>query len=262
MNPKFARRVINHGTVIFALCSASEAGAATLTIGNYVGTVPALNAGQFNDFPGETQSGGPGSTIVATSTATGGTLNGSNPVVGNNINTGYGATIHLVTQPGETFNYQLLSLRTGSFDDGLRLDYNGVTILDFDYSNYVSDPEVISMLGTWTPWANEGLPVLELDASGLRLMVTVGANGTGTATGVMAGDRINLLNYFQATSYVADPADPDFVSGVNLAIYNRNDQGGWAITMPTITATVAPVPEPSMVILAGLGVLALFRRGR
>jgi hypothetical protein len=253
----------------FLIATLIPVNAATLTISNYTGTVPILNGGQFNNLPGASNSGGVGSTIVTSSTAITGTLSGTNPVPlgGDYVNTGFGATINLVAGPGETFDYQLLAIQMGGasgFDDGVRIDYNGITVLDFDYSSYQNDPDVRSLFSgaAWAPWQNQGSPALELDAFGLRLMVTAKSNGTGSAAGVLAGQRINLLNYFSSNAYVANPTAPDFEAGVQLAIYNRNDAGPWSIARPTITATAAPVPEPAVTLIAACGLLGLLRRRR
>ena len=128
---------------------------------------------------------------------------------------------------------QTLSLAPGAFDDGLRLDYNGQTVLDFDFSNIpIFPPSIRYSVEAGRPGPVSGAPiVLELDARGLCLMVTATSNGTGTAAGVLTGQRVNVLNYFTSDTYVPDPADPDFTSGVQIGLYNRNNQGAWAISI-------------------------------
>ena len=211
----------------------------TLTTAPYTGSNPTLGGGALYDFPIVSATQSSPATLTITSTSAGTLLSGSSPVTGNNLNTGFRANINLALAAGQSAVEQAISLAVGSFDDGLRLDYNGLTVLDFDFSNYTNIPAVNSMFGgSWSPWTGEGSPiVLELDASGLRLMVTAATNGTGTAAGVLAGQRVNVLNYFTSDTYVPNPADPDFVSGVQIALYNRNNQGAWAISNPTLTAT-------------------------
>jgi photosystem II stability/assembly factor-like uncharacterized protein len=210
---------------------------ATLTTAAYTGSNPTLNQGVLYNFPIVSDSQAAPATLTITSTSAGTVLNGTNAAIGNNINTGFRTNVNLTLNPGESVVAQTISLTTGQFDDGLRLDYNGLTVLDFDFSNY-NIPAVDSMFGgAWTPWTNEGSPTMELDADGLRLMVTAVTNGTGTAAGILAGQRINVLNYFTADAYVRNPVNPDFVSGVQIGLYSRNNQGPWAISNATMTAT-------------------------
>ena len=211
---------------------------ATLTTAAYTGSNPTLNDGVLYNFPIVSDSQAAPATLSITSTSAGTVLSGNVPIVGgNNINTGFRTDINLTLNPGESVVAQTISLTTGQFDDGLRLDYNGLTVLDFDFSNW-NIPAVNSMFGgAWTPWTNEGSPTMELDADGLRLMVTAVTNGTGAAAGVLAGSRINVLNYFTSDAYVPNPANPDFVSGVQIGLYSRNNQGAWAISNATMTAT-------------------------
>jgi M6 family metalloprotease-like protein len=216
---------------------------ATLTTAAYTGSDPTLNGGALYGFPIVSDTKSSPATLTITSTSAGTILTGASAVTGNNINTGFRTNINLTHNPGESVVAQTISLTTGQFDDGLRLDYNGVKVLDFDYSNW-NIPAVNSMFsGAWTPWTNEGSPAMELDAAGLRLMVTAVSNGTGAAAGVLAGQRVNVLNYFTSDAYVRNPAKPDFVSGVQIGLYNRNNQGAWAISNATMTATARVIPR-------------------
>ena len=208
-----------------------------LTTAAYTGTDPTLNDGVLYGFPIVSDSQAAPATLTITSTSAGTVLSGNSAVVGNNINTGFRTNVNLTLNPGESVVAQTISLTTGQFDDGLRLDYNGLKVLDFDFSNW-NNAAVNSMFGgAWTPWTNEGSPAMEMEAGGLRLMVTATSNGTGAAAGVIAGSRINLLDYFTADAYVRYPVNPDFVSGVQIALYSRNNQGAWAISNATLTAT-------------------------
>ncbi len=213
--------------------------APTLATAAYTGLDPTPNGGVLYGFPSASATQSSPATLTVTSTSAGTVLSGSNAVAGNNTNTGFRTDINLTLNQGESVVAQTISLAVGSFDDGLRFDYNGQTVLDFDFSNYNGIPAVNSMFGGgWSPWTGEGSPiVLELDASGLRLMVTATSNGTGTAAGVVTGQRVNVLSYFTPDTYVPNPADPDFVSGVQIGLYNRNHQGPWAIPNVTLTAT-------------------------
>jgi hypothetical protein len=211
---------------------------ATLTTAAYTGSNPALGGGALYGFPIVSDTQSSPATLSITSTSAGTLLNGSNAVAGNNLNTGFRTNINLTLNPGESAVAQTTALAIGPFDDGLRLDYNGLTVLDFDFSNYGNITTVNAMFGGgWTPWTGEGAPfVLELDARGLRLMVT-------PVSGVDAGKRVNVLNYFTPDTYVPDPADPDFVSGVQIGLYNRNQGGAWAIPNVTLTATARVIPR-------------------
>ena len=228
---------------------------ATLTTAAYTGSNPALGGGALYGFPIVSDTQSSPATLSITSTSAGTLLNGSNAVAGNNLNTGFRTNINLTLNPGESAVAQTTALAIGPFDDGLRLDYNGQTVLDFDFSNYTNIPAVNSMFGGgWTPWTGEGAPiVLELDARGLRLMVTAASNGTGAAAGVLTGQRVNVLDYFTSDTYVPDPADPDFVSGVQIGLYNRNAGGAWAIPNVTLTATARVIPRHTVQITRAPG---------
>jgi hypothetical protein len=217
---------------------AAPSSSATLTTAAYTGSNPALGGGALYGFPIVSDAQSSPATLSITSTSAGTLLNGTNAVAGNNLNTGFRTNINLTLNPGELAVAQTTALAIGPFDDGLRLDYNGLTVLDFDFSNYGNITTVNAMFGGgWTPWTGEGAPfVLELDARGLRLMVT-------PVSGVDAGKRVNVLNYFTPDTYVPDPADPDFVSGVQIGLYNRNQGGAWAIPNVTLTATARVIPR-------------------
>jgi hypothetical protein len=215
---------------------------ATLTTAAYTGSDPTLNGGALYGFPIVSDAKTLPATLTVTSTSAGTLLSGSSP----GMNTGFRTNINMTPPAGQFQVIQTISLALpGAFDDGLRLDYNGQTVLDFDFSNYTNIPAVNSMFGGgWTPWTGEGAPiVLELDARGLRLMVTAASNGTGAAAGVLTGQRVNVLNYFTSDTYVPDPADPDFVSGVQVGLYNRNAGGAWAIPNVALTATARVIPR-------------------
>ena len=66
-----------------------------------------------------------------------------------------------------------------------------------------------------------------------------------------------------ATVYVPNTAAPNFVADVQLGLFNRNHNGPWSIGRPTIIASATIIPEPSRVLLVGLGMcLTLGRRRR
>ena len=108
-----------------------------------------------------------------------------------------------------------------------------------------------------------------LSASGLQLLATATSDPDMAsplwADGVRRGDRFNVLDYFSSITYVPNPPAPDFVSGVQFAIYNRNQAGAWEIGDPTLTAsaTIIAVPEPSRASLLACALATLgLRRHR
>lgn len=183
----------------------------------------------------------------------------------NFINTGFGTFISLTLDPCESVASQSITISPGAFDDGFRIDYNGTTILDFDYSGYSDSAAVRSMFGcaSWAPWTFQGLATLEWSINGLQLFVMAQTAGTGAAEGVEAGEIINILDYFTPTTYVSNLGAPDFVNGASLAIYNRNDAGAWSLFAPTMSARAQIVPEPSLPVLLSFSMaLGLLRRRR
>ncbi len=255
---------------------------ATLKTSPYTGVIPGFSTGTTvaaaYAFPVVVDTAGSGGTYQVISTGTGAVLMGDNQnyaVSSDWIGSGFVTNIELALASGETVTSQqiAIALAQNQFDDGFRIDFNGVTILDFDFGNYTANTDFQSAFFTtgdptgfyWTPWTGEGNPELTLDATnGLQLMVTATANGTGALSGISTGTRFNALSFFTSNTYVSGPQTVDFTvsGGARLGIYNRNDRGAWSIPAATLTATAVVVPEPSQVSLLalGLGLLVMNRR--
>ena len=237
---------------------------AQMTFSSYSGTIPTLDEGSFYYFPSTSSSAGAGN-LSLTSMGTGSTMAGNNTGgAGNFLNTGFGTDILLVSNSGETFTNQILTLAfPNGFDDGFRIDYNGSTVLEFSEINYVNDSDLTSLFnGNWSPWTNQGNPVVEINSSGIRMMITAESSGTGSAAGIVAGQRINLLEHFTPQTYVPSPGGPDFQNGVSFAVYDRNGSGPWALQNPLITAGATVVPEPSYGLIQLAACMALMFRRR
>ncbi len=70
---------------------------------------------------------------------------------------------------GETATSQLFSLSTlgNAFDDGFLLNWNGSTVLDFDYDDYSTNSDFNAIFGgSWEPWFGQGAPQITIDSSG------------------------------------------------------------------------------------------------
>jgi len=253
---------------------------ATLKTSPYTGVIPGFSTGTTvaaaYAFPVVVDTAGSGGTYQVISSGSGGILSGTNSSTpADYIGSGFVTNIELALAAGETVTSQqiAIALAQNRFDDGFRIDLNGVTILNFDFGNYTANTDFQSAFFTsgdlagfyWTPWFGEGSPELTLDATnGLQLMVTATANGTGALSSITTGTRFNALSYFTSTTYVSGPQTVDFTvsGGARLGIYNRNDRGAWSIPAATLTATAVVVPEPSQASLLalGLGLLVINRR--
>lgn len=254
---------------------------ATLKTSPYSGVLPTFSPGTTAAaayaFPEVVDTAGSGGTYEVISTGTGAVLGGDNGPgdFSDWIGSGFVTNIELALASGEVVTDQqiAISLAENKFDDGFRIDFNGVTILDFDFGNYTDNTDFQSAFATlgddpgffWTPWLGEGNPELTLDATnGLQLMVTATANGTGALSAITTGTRFNALSYFTSNVYFAGPQTVDFTQagGVQFGIYNRNDRGAWTIPDATLKATAVVIPEATHASLLAicLGLLVINRR--
>ncbi len=255
---------------------------ATLKTSPYTGVHPSFSPGTTvaaaYAFPVVADTAEISGTYEVIATGTGSVLSGdhqNNGISSNWVGSGFATNIELALAFGESATDQKIAfaLAQNRFDDGFCLNFNGTTLLDFDFGNYTGNTDFQSAFFTagdavgfyWTPWVGEGNPELTLDASnGVQLMVTATANGIGALSGITAGTRFNALSYFTADIHDTSPQTTDFTraGGVQLGIYNRNDRGAWAMPEVTLTATAKVIPEASQasLVMLGLGLFVIKRR--
>ncbi len=163
---------------------------------------------------------------------------------------GYGTISNLSIQialgAGETLGATTLAFATGSFDDGLLIKVNGITIVDFDYSNYTTTAfgtKFGNGVAPWQPWTNEGNPVLSIDfqAGTVELLVDTAGGGRENALDDMTG------------SPTPNPIPSlDFMTGVTFSSAYKNYAGPGSIGEQSLdfsaaisTASAVPVLGPS-----------------
>lgn len=206
-----------------------------------------------------------GNTLNLTSYVAHSPVSGTDPVAVNNyLNSGAAATITATATNGWLTN-QTVSIALGqtagtnTFDDGMRIVYNGVTLIDFDQPDYQSNADITGHFGTnntfWRPWFAGANPTVEIKNGSTHLWATT----SKLFNGVAAGTVIDLLPLFLPTSdaIVNTISNVSFVGGDTVQVYNRNHAGAWSLAGSQITASADYVPEPSTFVFIALGSMAL-----
>ena len=241
--------------------------AATVFTDTFGQTSPTPDQGSIVGFTSATDSGVVGESIGFFTAGLANTLNGFNSGL-DNLNSGWETRISATVDPGEILTNQVISFDgSTTFDDGWMLSLDGTTLLDFDFSNYNSNADFLSAFnGNWSPWLNDGNPLLTISQSGgVQLLATASSNPTlGSQLemdGITTGTRFNVLDYFTSDVYVSGPLTFDFLNGVDIGIYNRNEGGPWQLNSLGITVSADVVtPEPSTLLFSALGCFTCFFR--
>jgi len=110
----------------------------------------------------------------------------------------------------------------GGFDDGLIIQINNVTIVEFDFSDIIGNGPLtaefdLNNSNAWTPWTNEGFPEVEVDLLNGTVAVTALAND---------GTRKNVLDFMPAAVQPNPFPVVDLEAGVTFGIGLNNLSGG------------------------------------
>jgi len=145
-----------------------------------------------------------------------------------------------------------IQLNVGETDEGFALLINGATVFDiaaFD-KNDPGHPIGVSP-GLDSPWNSGALPriVVSISETSVMLSGLINAGDAGyTTLGILAGVSL-----------------PTFLDGLNsLTIENNNANGPGGTRKMSLSGRVAAVavPEPSAILLLGMGLLAVGLMGR
>jgi len=123
--------------------------------------------------------------------------------------------IDLDAAPNESVINPILTASVANgFDDGLLIQINDVTVVEFDGSDFYGVASInaefdLNNDNSWGPWSNEGQPELEIDL----------INGTVQLTALTKdGTRKNILDYLPASAQpnLFPNFDATFASVVNI----------------------------------------------
>ena len=128
---------------------------------------------------------------------------------------------------------ELTASVTGGFDDGLFIQVNGVTVVDFDYGDILANQTTffaqfdLNGDGAWASWQNEGNPQVEIDFDAGTIAVTALSRD---------GTRRNILDFLPGSTPNAMPA-VDLEEGVSFGIAYNNQSGPGGIGAVTVGFT-------------------------
>jgi len=194
---------------------------------------------------------------MATLTLTGdfsGTATSGSPVTASGFNAGavgnsgdvysiqLSSTIQLVTGANDVYEDCTIRAQVDRLDDGLRVDINGVTILNFNELHWRNDAD-FQLAGKfnsngnttgafgWTPWNGEGNAELIITPHDIQLLLDTDS-----------GTRENALVYMRTTigtgndDFIYNPVAFDCSAGVDFDIFNANR--ATATRLEDVTLTV------------------------
>ena len=151
--------------------------------------------------------------------------------------------IELNVAGNDILESSFLTIPVGKFDDGLRIDINGITVLNFNQTHwrfdsrfvpgglFDSDNATTTGFG-WEPWRSEGNTIVIIRNNSIEVMVDTNA-----------GTRQNALRYMREelgtgdNSFIYNPVVLDFQNGIDLDIYNANQATATRLEDVTINAT-------------------------
>ncbi|WP_157500975.1 SdrD B-like domain-containing protein [Lewinella sp. 4G2] len=171
---------------------------------------------------------------------------GEGPSVGGTFNNPVSTTITFDQQGNDVSSgdCDFTISSNGRFDDGLQVEVDGTVILQFNFFHWGSQPafrgtgkfNTNSNGGTWTPWTNEGNPVLNVRQDGtIELLVDTRGGGRENALDDMrtsgTGNNDWILNPAPLTA--ADCSD-----GIDVVVRQSNQNGPGRRPGVTIAASI------------------------
>lgn len=140
-------------------------------------------------------------------------------------------TINVDYAPNETVNNVQVGLASGAFDDGLFIEIDGTTIVNFKSSDYGTDPTIHTKFAggfSWKPWTNQGNPQLELNLINRTVALMVDVTDGSTPA------RQNILTFMPFSTPNQVPL-VDFEAGVTIGSAFQNNDGLGSISAQTLT---------------------------
>ena len=149
-------------------------------------------------------------------------------------------TIIASVTAGSTFEGCTLNMDLGRVDDGVKVQIDGVTVLNFNQTHFNGDSDFGASgrfnsngSGGWTPWTGEGNMQLVITQNRIQFLVDT---NTGTRE-----DILPYLRTYRGTGengYIYNPIPFDCLAGVDLDIFNANQAFGSRLQDVTLTVTL------------------------
>ena len=150
------------------------------------------------------------------------------------------ATITASVSSGSTYEGCSLNLNLGRVDDGVKVQIDGVTVLNFNQTHFSGDVDFgvggrfdSNGSGGWTPWTGEGNMQLVITQN--RIQFLVDSSG---------GTREDILPYLMRhrgtgeNRFIYNPVPFDCIAGVDFDIFNANQAFSSRLQDVTLTATL------------------------
>ncbi len=185
------------------------------------------------------------------------TATGANPLITNDTNAG------AVGNSGDVNSIQLsafiqlslgnaavaescsLTASIGEFDDGLRVDINGATVLNFNQTHwrFADEFQISGKFNSngntggsfgWTPWSGEGNPELVILENEIKLFLDT-----------KFGTREDALLFMETDlgsgndEFILNPLILDCVTGIDFDIFNANQQTATKLVNVNLTAEIS-----------------------